>query len=114
MQRAGVYGRERGGGAVDLMIVTLLILAAVKFVLITVVLWVVWRPDVRKLFRKKETMRTTPVCPFCDSRWTHPVGDPETGWDGDELVLSTTYECQHCHFPIRHVERVPVGASRSR
>jgi hypothetical protein len=46
--------------------------------------------------------------------YTTAIGEAEPRWDGEELVMTTTYECQHCHLPFWHVERVPVVTSSKR
>ena len=89
------------------LILILLIVAAVKFVFFGVLLWVVFKPDLRH-FLKEPKPPSSPICVFCQSRWTHQVGVPETRWEGESFVIVTTYECQHCHFPTTHIERVPA------
>lgn len=93
----------------DNIILILLIVAAVKFVLIAVICFWVFRPDLKAMVAEKKP-QTVPTCPYCQSKWTEAIDEGQTRWDGDELVLVTTYECQHCHFPVWHVERVPTGS----
>ena len=97
------------GRSVDQVITILLILVIVKTVIIGIVLLVVFKPDIKQL-RSRRPAPATPVCMYCQSKWTHRADDGETRWDQDELVLVTTYECEHCHLPFWHVERVPVGS----
>lgn len=96
---------------VDTFLVILLIVALVKFVFFGIVLLTVFKPDLKDMGKKREAKKhpSTPVCMYCQSRWTHAVDEGETRWDGDSLVLVTTYECQHCQLPFWHVERVPAG-----
>jgi hypothetical protein len=90
------------------ILVILLIIAAVKFIFFGIVLFFVFRPELRNL-RKRKIVSTTPVCVYCQSRWTRAVDEGQTRWEDDDLVLVTTYECQHCSLPFWHVERVPMG-----
>jgi hypothetical protein len=97
----------------DNIIVILLIIAVVKFILVAIILYWVFRPDLRLLQREWESEKkpqTVPTCMYCQSKWTKAVDEGETRWDNDELVLVTTYECQHCHLPFWHVERVATGS----
>ena len=121
-QRTGVYRGGRGDYwqppktissecAVDNIIVILLVLAAIKFVIIAIILLVVFRPDLKQL-RGKKKPPSVPVCMYCQSKWTHALDEGEARWDGGDLILVTTYECEHCHLPFWHVERVPTGILR--
>jgi len=92
----------------DNVIVILLVLAGIKFVIIAIILLVVFRPDLKQL-RAKKKPPSVPVCMYCQSKWTRALDEGETRWDGDDLILVTTYECEHCHLPFWHVERVPTG-----
>jgi hypothetical protein len=87
----------------------LLIIALVKSIFFGVVLLVVFRPDLRKL-RKKKARPDVPTCMYCQSKWTRAIDEGQTRWDNDDLVLVTTYECEHCHLPFWHVERVPTSS----
>jgi hypothetical protein len=93
---------------VDSILVILLVVAAIKFVFFGIILYFVFRPELRKGARRKAP--TTITCMYCQSKWTRPVDEGQTRWEDDDLVLVTTYECQHCHLPFWHVERVPVGS----
>lgn len=90
------------------ILIILLIVAAVKFVFFGVVLFYVFRPDLRTIGKRKP-VQTTPTCVYCQSLWTRPVDEGQTRWEDEDLVLVTTYECQHCALPFWHVERVPMG-----
>ncbi len=92
----------------DNILVILLIVAAVKFVFFAIVLYFVFRPDFGKL-RKRAPAPSTPICIYCESRYTEPVDEGQTRWENEDLVLVTTYKCQHCALPFWHVERVPMG-----
>jgi hypothetical protein len=94
---------------VDNILVILLIVAAVKFVFFGFILFFVFRPDFRKL-GKRAAPPSTPICVYCESRYTVPVDEGQTRWEDDDLVLVTTYQCQHCSMPFWHVERVPMGS----
>jgi len=100
---------------VDSIIAILLIVAAIKFVLFGIVLYFVFRPDLRTLLRRKRPqpdVTAAPVCMYCDSQYARATGEVQTRWEGNELVLVTTFECEHCHFPLWRVERIPVGAAK--
>ena len=93
------------------IILILLVVAIIKFILVAVILWFIFRREARSFFGKPEPP-SSPTCIYCRSVWTHQVGESETRWEGNELLLVTTYECQHCHFPTTHVEHVKAGAAR--
>ncbi len=96
----------------DNILVILLIIAAVKFVIFGVILFVVFRRDIQEYRgdRTESAAPALPACVYCQSVYIEPVGDGQTRWENDELVLVTTYECQHCHLPFWHVERVAAGS----
>lgn len=96
----------------DILII-LLAVAAVKFVLFGIILLVVFKPDFKRLWAGEEAA-IAPTCLYCGSKWTEPVEEGETRWEGDDLVLVTTYECQHCHLPFWHVERVPTASQQEK
>jgi integral membrane sensor domain MASE1 len=98
------------------ILIIFLIIAAVKSVVFGGILYFVFRDDIREWWSGKEetSAPTMPVCVYCQSAWTQPAGDPETRWEDDELVLVTTYECQHCRLPFWRVERVPVTSTKPR
>ncbi len=91
------------------IIVIFLIIAVVKFVLFGLLLYVAFRPDLRSL-RRSKVPAGIPTCVYCKSRFTRAVDEGQTRWEDDDLVLVTTYECEHCRLPFWHVERVPVGS----
>ena len=93
----------------DNILVILLVLAVVKFFGFGGLLLWMFRGDISewRSGRGQET-QVSPTCVYCESKWTAAVDEGQTRWDNDELVLSTTYECQHCHMPFWHVERVRV------
>jgi hypothetical protein len=92
------------------IILILLVLAVAKFFFFGWVLWRVFRADIQELEEEgRAPALSTPVCIYCESRWTRAVDEGSTRWDGDELVLVTTYECEHCRLPFWHVERLPVS-----
>jgi hypothetical protein len=93
------------------ILVLLLIVATVKFIFFGIVLFFVFRPELKNIGKRKPAP-TTPVCVYCESRWTRPVDEGQTRWEDDDLVLVTTYECQHCSLPFWHVERVPMGSMK--
>jgi integral membrane sensor domain MASE1 len=97
----------------DSIILILLVVAAIKFVVFGVILFFVFRPELPSLQRWKRSktapVDVTPTCVYCQSRYSRPTGEVETRWEGEELVLVTTFECEHCHFPLWRVERIPVG-----
>ena len=101
-------GAHESGQRVDSILVILLIVAAVKFVFLCIILLFVFRPELKGASKKKA--QATATCLYCQSRSTRPVDEGQTRWENDDLVLVTTYECQHCHLPFWHVERVPVGS----
>jgi hypothetical protein len=92
------------------IIVVLLVIAAIKFVVFGWILYAVFRSDLKQFAEEKRDLTpSVPVCVYCESRWTRPVDEGQTRWDNGDLVLVTTYECQHCEMPFWHVERVPVS-----
>jgi 5-methylcytosine-specific restriction endonuclease McrA len=100
---------------VDPIITILLVIALVKTIVFGWIVFVVFRKDIREYFTGKRAARKAPpvpTCMYCQSKWTQPIDEGQTRWDKDELILVTTYECQHCHLPFWHVERVPTGSLR--
>lgn len=93
------------------LLTIILLVVVVKFSFICWILWVVFKPDIKKM-RQPEEPDPNPTCIYCRSRYTHPTGEVETRWDEGVLLVVTTYECEHCHFPTQHIERVHVGAAR--
>ena len=97
----------------DSILVILLIVATVKFIVFGILLFVVFRDDIREYFSgKKPTEGKAPVCVYCESKWTVPIDEGQTRWENNDLLLVTTYECQHCHLPFWHVERVSTVSLR--
>jgi hypothetical protein len=100
---------------VDPIITILLVIALVKTIVFGWIVFVVFRKDIKEYFRGKRAAKkpsSVPACMYCQSKWTHPIDEGQTRWDNDDLILVTTYECQHCHLPFWHVERVPTGSLR--
>ena len=95
----------------DSIVVILLILIIVKFCIIGPLLFYIFRDEI-KTWRKAPETPTEPVCVYCQSRWTQVVDQGTPRWEGEDLVIATTYECQHCHTPFWRVERLPVGSVR--
>lgn len=96
-------------GLVSTFVVILLVGAIAHILLFGGVFYLVFRDDIHEMLRPKKKP-SMPTCMYCESKWTHPVGEGQTRWEGDdELVLVTTYECEHCRLPFWHVERVRVG-----
>jgi len=96
----------------DILLI-LLIIALVKFILFGVILFVVFRRDIQQWWSGKKAEKkplSVPVCMYCQSKWTRALDEGQPRWDNEDLVLVTTYECQHCHLPFWHVERVPTGS----
>jgi hypothetical protein len=79
-----------------------------KVVVFGPLLYFIFRDEIKTYFRDRKSKSSEPRCIYCQSVWTTPVGESEPRWDGEELVMTTTYECQHCHLPFWHVERVPM------
>lgn len=99
----------------DTILLILLIVAAVKFVIFGVILFVVFRRDI-DAYRgdwAESKAPALPACVYCQSVYIRPVDEGQTRWENDSLVLVTTYECQHCHLPFWHVERVAAGSLNS-
>ncbi len=80
----------------------------IKLALFGPLLYFVFRDEIETYLRNRKTKSSVPRCVYCQSVWTTAVGEGEPRWDGEELVMTTTYECQHCHLPFWHVERVPM------
>jgi hypothetical protein len=97
---------------VSTLISVLLISVVVLLPIKAGILYFVFRDDIRAYLAQRQTKPTSPVCMYCQSQWTEMVDEGSTHWEGDELVLVTTYACQHCHLPFWHVERVPVATAR--
>ncbi|HCG00271.1 MAG TPA: hypothetical protein DEV93_06965 [Chloroflexi bacterium] len=92
------------------IIIVLLVIAAVKFVVFGWLLYRVFQRDLEQYENDQlSTASTVPVCVYCQSAWTKPVDEGQTRWEGGDLVLVTTYECEHCRLPFWHVERVSVS-----
>jgi hypothetical protein len=77
-----------------------------------VFLYWIFRDDIREYFAERRARASTPVCMYCQSSLTQPADEGSTRWEGDELVLVTTYVCGHCHLPFWHVERVAAVPAR--
>ena len=75
-------------------------------------LYWIFRDDIREYFAERRIRESSPVCIYCRSPWTLAADEGAPRWEGDELVLVTTYTCQECFLPFWHVERVPVAAAR--
>jgi hypothetical protein len=105
----GRHWRTAGGTSLSNIIYLLLVLATVKFVFFGWILWKVFRPEIKQLEAEGKATLLDPVCMYCESKWTRAVDEGQTRWDGDDLVLVTTYECEHCGLPFWHVQRVPVS-----
>jgi hypothetical protein len=91
------------------MVVILLVFAAIKFVLFGVILFRVFREDIKEWWSEQaEEHVGPPVCVYCKSAWTEPVDEGQTRWEDDDLVLVTTYECQHCRWRFWKVDRVAM------
>lgn len=86
----------------------LIVIAVVKTFVICTVLYVVFRQDIHEWWqsRKRAAASNEPVCIYCASVWLTQMDEGQTHWDGDELVLSREYQCQHCQLPFWRVERV--------
>lgn len=95
------------------LLVILLIVALVKFVLFGVILYVVFKPDIKGYVSPKPKTRSQPACMYCGSLYTHRVDEGQTRWEEDSLVLVTEYECEHCKLPFWHVERVPIPTAKN-
>lgn len=94
------------------ILVILLVIALVKFVFFGILLFTVFRRDIQEMWSGKKVEKkapSLPTCVYCQSKWTRPLDEVKPRWENDELVLVTTYECEHCHLPFWHVERVPLG-----
>jgi hypothetical protein len=93
------------------IVAILLVLVIVKSVIFGVLVWAVFREDIKAYFAGKKNSEavTVPTCIYCQSQWTTQVDEGSTRWDGEELTLVTTYECQHCRLPFWHVERVSAA-----
>lgn len=93
------------------MVIILLVVAAIKFVVFGVILYRVFRDDIKEWWSEQTNEPVgPPVCVYCQSAWTEPVDEGQTRWEGSELVLVTTYECQHCRWQFWRVERVAMLA----
>jgi hypothetical protein len=90
----------------------LLISVAVLLPIKAALLYWVFRDDIREYVAERRQRAIAPVCMYCHSKWTEPADEGSTRWEGDELVLVTTYVCQHCNLPFWHVERVAAAAAR--
>ena|SRR5579884_3744349 len=94
----------------DTFWVLIVLLFAIKVCLFGPLLWLIFRDDIRNYFRERKQRKSLPRCVYCQSVWATPISEGEPRWDGEELVITTTYECQHCHLPFWNVERVAVVA----
>lgn len=99
----------------DSILLILLIVAAVKFVFFGVILFKVFQRDIEayREERTEEAVPSLPACVYCQSVYIEAVDEGQTRWENESLVLVTTYECQHCHLPFWHVERVAAGSLNS-
>lgn len=75
-------------------------------------LYWIFRDDIREYLAERRTKASTPLCMYCGSHYTQMVDDDTTRWEGDELVLVTTYTCLDCNLPFWHVERVPATTAK--
>jgi integral membrane sensor domain MASE1 len=99
---------------VDHFVAILLIVTIGLLPLKAVILYAVFRDDIQQWWRGRQepVVQSTPTCLYCRSTWTRAIDEGQTRWEEDDLVLVTTYECDHCHLPFWHVERVPMGSLR--
>jgi hypothetical protein len=98
----------------DSIIVILLVLAAAKIIIFGSLLLWIFRADIREWRAGRKHVRaSSPICIYCESRWTQAVDEGQSRWEDDQLVLVTTYECQHCHLPFWHVDRVQVSSIKT-
>jgi hypothetical protein len=98
------------------ILIIFLVIAAAKTVVFAAILWFVFREDIRQWWSGDEVEQSPaqPACVYCQSVWTEATGEPQTRWENEELVLVTTYECQHCRLPFWRVERVPMTSTKPR
>lgn len=90
-------------------IIVLLVVAAVKIPVFGWLLYRVFRNDIEQYEADQASTSDVPVCIYCQSAWTRPLEEEQTRWEGDDLVLVTAYECEHCRLPFWHVERVSIS-----
>jgi hypothetical protein len=90
----------------DLLLLILIIIAVVKIVVLGFVawkyLWPQWRGPAPKTVAPPAIK-----CIYCHAAPVMMLGE-ERRWEGDELVLVTTYECNRCRLPFWHLERISV------
>ncbi|GAC1335254.1 MAG: hypothetical protein NVS2B16_05770 [Chloroflexota bacterium] len=99
----------------DTLVVLLLVVAGIHFLIAAIFLPLVFRDDIRqwRAERRLNAEQTRePACMYCGSKWTHALDEGQTRWDNGDLVLVTTFECDHCHLPFWHVERVHTTVIR--
>lgn len=76
-------------------------------------LYWIFQDDIRAyLAERRGPRRRIPVCMYCHSERVEPVDDGVTRWEGDNLVLVTTYRCENCQLPFWNVERVAVATAK--
>jgi hypothetical protein len=104
----------------DSILVILLVIAAVKLVFFGALLTYVFRGDIAewRAHRKSATaiseQPVDPMCVYCGSKWTVALDEGQSRWEGQDLVLVTSFRCQHCDLPFWRVDRVHVGSLKTR
>lgn len=93
----------------DILLIIIVLFFVIKLVIFGPLLYFVFRDDIRQYFAQRG-LPSPPTCPLCRSRYAQPTDDARTQWEGEDLVLVTGYECEHCHYPFWHVERVSLTA----
>lgn len=91
----------------------LMVIATIKMIVLGAFLWYVFKPDIREYREHHERQQgpaAAPSCMYCGSKYALLLDEGQTRWEGDHLVLVSSYECQHCHLPFWHVERVPAAS----
>lgn len=91
-----------------ILLISVVILLPIK----AAFLYWIFREDIREYLADRRERASTPVCMYCRSKSTELLDEGSTRWEGQELVLVTTYVCQHCQMPFWHVERVAAAAAR--
>ncbi|HZU11585.1 MAG TPA: hypothetical protein VFB58_02000 [Chloroflexota bacterium] len=92
-------------------LILILTFFVVKIFIAGPLLFMVFRDDIRRYWAGRKQKAHEPCCPGCASRYAAPLDEGVIRWEGDDLVLVTGYQCQHCGYPFWHVERVPMGKS---
>lgn len=98
-----------GGQNVETIIIVFVVMKLVIFAIIGPILYKLLGPELRK--PSPSAPLPGAMCMYCGE--ANPLVQAEDQrWEGGELVMVRTYECQSCHLPYWNVERLSAVESK--